>query len=71
MDTKIKTRTKESSLKEYKARINKILDFINGNLSEKITLEQLAEVLHFSIFHMHRIFKSLVDEVPNEFIKPL
>jgi AraC family transcriptional regulator len=71
MDTKIKTRTKESSIREYKSRINKIMDFINVNLSEKITLEQLAEVSHFSIFHMHRIFKSLVGEAPNEFIKPL
>jgi AraC family transcriptional regulator len=68
---KRKTLTKESSLREYKARVNKIMDFINSNLSEKITLEQLAEVSHFSIFHMHRIFKSLVGEAPNEFIKRL
>ncbi len=61
--------TRDSSLRECKARLNRILDFINNNLGKKISLKELAEVSHFSIFHMHRIFKALVGEAPNEFIK--
>lgn len=35
--------------------VKSILDFIESNLTTKITLEQLARNSHMSKFHMHRL----------------
>ena len=50
----------------YHQRINKALDFINKNLNEEIKIEALAQASHFSTFHFHRIYKSLLGETPYE-----
>lgn len=59
---------KNSSLKEYNIRINKVLDYINNNYAEKINLLRLSEESCFSPFHFHRIFTSIVKETPNNYI---
>jgi AraC family transcriptional regulator len=53
---------------EYKSRINKVFDYIEKNISNKFTLEELAEKANFSKFHFNRIFSSLVGETPFQFI---
>jgi len=55
-------------IEEYKARINKVFDYIEMNLSKQFTLEELAEVANFSKYHFHRIFYSLTRETPSHFI---
>lgn len=62
---------KQSLINEYKARINKACDYIEKNLSNQFTLEELASVANFSKFHFHRIFMSLLGETPFQFIMRL
>jgi AraC family transcriptional regulator len=52
---------------EYVARINRVIDFIEGHIDEPLTLERLAAVACFSPFHFHRVFRALVGETLNRF----
>ena len=54
--------------KEYKARIDRVLQYIDINLTNKISLADVAEVSHFSAFHFHRIFSGIVGETVNDYI---
>lgn len=54
--------------KENIACLNTAITFIESNLSEKLTLEIVAEKAHFSPFHFHRLFKIIVGETVNNFI---
>ena len=65
-----KTRTmtiQELSKAEYIARINRVMEYIEKHIDESISLEEMAEVAHFSVFHFHRIFTVLVNEAPAAF----
>jgi AraC family transcriptional regulator len=57
--------------KEYVYRINRVVDFIDQNLDQQLTVEKLAEVAHFSPFHFHRIFSAFIGEPLNAFVKRL
>ncbi|MBN2187332.1 MAG: AraC family transcriptional regulator [Dehalococcoidia bacterium] len=56
---------------EYTARINKVIDYIESNISKDLSLNELAAVAHFSPFHFHRIFSAMVGETLNGFVKRL
>jgi AraC family transcriptional regulator len=53
----------------YTSRINRVIDYIECNLSENLSLEKLAEFACFSKYHFHRIFKAVTNETLNIFIK--
>jgi len=53
---------------EYKNRINKVFDYIERNISEQLTLEELADVASFSKYHFVRIFFGITGETPFQFI---
>jgi len=53
----------------YQARINKVIAYIDANLSGDLSLEQLARVACFSEYHFHRLFRSLIGENLHEFIQ--
>lgn len=53
----------------YIVRINKVIDYIDAHLDEKLQLDDLARVAMFSKYHFHRVFKSITGENLNEFIK--
>ena len=55
----------------YIQRINLAIDYIEEHLSEKITLDQLADVAMFSKYHFHRIFKVIAGDTLNNYIKRL
>lgn len=63
METKIQSR------KEYIARINKVMDYVENHLGDEITLDKVAQVACFSPFHFHRIFSTLTHETINGFIQ--
>lgn len=44
------------------------MDYIERNITEELSLENLADVANFSKYHFHRIFNSIVGETLNEFI---
>lgn len=59
---------KKSSLNEYRARVLLAINFINENLSEKLTLEEISSRACFSQYHFHRIFTLLVGETPVDYV---
>lgn len=52
----------------YLERINFILDFIENNLDTNLSLDYLAQKAHYSAYHFHRVFLTVVNERLNEFI---
>ena len=49
--------------------MNRAIDFILAHLDQPLRLEAVAKAACFSPFHFHRIFRSLVGESLNEFVK--
>ena len=56
-------------IEEYRARINRVIDYVEKNIDRDLTLKELAEVATFSPFHFHRIFRALVGETLYGFIQ--
>lgn len=54
---------------EYWARINRAIDYIDGHLGEDLKLEAIAAAAHFSPYHFHRLFKSMVGETVSQFVQ--
>jgi AraC family transcriptional regulator len=55
----------------YRQRILTVQLFIQEHLDEDLSLDRLARVAHFSPYHFHRIFKALVGEGVNEYVRRL
>jgi len=56
---------------EYAQRINRVIDYLRGNLDRQVKLEELAKVACFSEFHFHRIFGAVSGETLNNFTNRL
>ena len=52
----------------YEGRVHAVMDYIEAHLGEELSVEQLAEVAHFSPFHFHRIFGAMTGETLGGFI---
>lgn len=55
-------------MNSYRRSIDKILSYIDANLSEKHELDKLAELAYLSKFHFHRIMKAHLDETLGNYI---
>ena len=55
----------------YIERLNAVIDYIETLLADDLSLSTLADVAHFSPYHFHRVFSSLVGETLNRFISRL
>jgi AraC family transcriptional regulator len=55
----------------YRERILRVQLFIQEHLDEELSLDRLARVAHFSPYHFHRIFRGLVGEGVNEYVRRL
>src|SRR6516162_192632 len=55
----------------YRQRILQVQVFIQQHLDEELPLDRLARVAHFSPYHFHRIFRGLVGEGVNEYVRRL
>ena len=53
---------------EHIKRIRKVLNFIEENLDNELSLEDLAEIGNYSPFHFHRIFRGIIGETLQEYI---
>lgn len=58
-----------SKRQEYRARINRAIDYIEAHLHEPLKLEDVAAAAFFSPYHFHRIFGSMVGETLGDFIQ--
>jgi AraC family transcriptional regulator len=56
---------------DYQARINRAIDAIVRDLAQPLSLHALSDASGFSPFHFHRVFKALMGETPNQFVKRL
>jgi len=59
------------SVEIYGRRVHRVMDYISEHLDEPLPLEKLARLAHFSPFHFHRVFRSVVGEPVHAFIKRL
>jgi AraC family transcriptional regulator len=62
-------RTRANS--EYAQRINRVIDYLRGNLDRQVKLKELARVACLSEFHFHRIFGAVSGETLNNFTNRL
>ena len=60
-----------SSRREYIARINRVLDYIEQHLGDTLSVETLAKVASFSPYHFNRVFRALVGESLYAFLRRL
>ena len=56
---------------EYVQRIDRVIDYLRGNLDRQVKLEELARVACFSEFHFHRIFSAVSGETVSNFTNRL
>ncbi|MEZ4386908.1 MAG: AraC family transcriptional regulator [Candidatus Krumholzibacteriia bacterium] len=59
----------QRSLREYRRRINAVIDHIQRHLGEDLAMEDLARVAHFSLWHFHRVFAAVTGETVQAWIK--
>lgn len=57
---------KESS--SLRAAINRVMDHVESNLDQKLSLDSLAQVAHISPHHFHRVFRASCGETLHSFI---
>lgn len=56
---------------EYVRRIDRVIDYLRGNLDRPVKLSEVAKVACFSEFHFHRIFGAVSGETLNDFTSRL
>lgn len=54
---------------DYRMRLNRVIDYIDGHIGEALTLDLLASVAAFSKYHFHRIFASMTGESLGAYIQ--
>jgi len=59
----------ELKRQEYVGRVNRVLDYVREHLAEELRLEALAQVANFSPYHFHRVFKTIVGETLNDYVR--
>ncbi|MFJ2045561.1 MULTISPECIES: AraC family transcriptional regulator [Paenibacillus] len=48
---------------------DKLFNYIEDHIHEKLTLDHLASTAHISKFHLHRMFKHMSGQLPGEYIR--
>jgi AraC family transcriptional regulator len=60
---------RNKEMNEYIYRINKVINYIQENIDGDLSLKNLSEVASFSPYHFHRLFKKMIGESLNNYIK--
>lgn len=50
-------------------KLNRVFDYIEAHLADKITTKDLADVAGISMFHFCRVFKKTVNESPYQYVR--
>ena len=48
--------------------MEKVIDYIENNLSNKLDLEQISEAVHYSQYHLHRLFSDTVGMTIHDYV---
>ena len=59
----------ESTFQEYQRRVFETMNYISEHATENLSLEEIAQIAHFSKFHFHRIFKAFTGETVASFTR--
>lgn len=51
-----------------RSRLNRVLEYINANLNDKLELGVLAEVVGLNLYHFARAFKQSTGETPHQYV---
>ncbi len=62
---------RDTTIRDYRERINRVIFHIEAHLGEPLNLEDLAKVAYFSPYHFHRIFAAFTGEPLAGFIRRL
>lgn len=54
---------------EYISRVNRVIDYVDENIKNELTLDRLSRIANFSNYHFHRIFKAIIGEPLNKYIQ--
>ncbi len=54
---------------EYESRMHRVTEYIDRHLDERLDLETLAGVAHFSPFHFHRLFAAWMGETLGDYLR--
>jgi AraC family transcriptional regulator len=54
---------------DYALRVNRAIDHVVRHIAQPLSLAEVAQAACFSPFHFHRVFKALVGETLNQFVK--
>lgn len=60
-----------STQKEYKKRMDQVLDYILKNLNKENSLHELAQIANYSPFHFQKLFKQQMGESPKQYVLKL
>lgn len=58
-------------VREHTDRINRVVRYIEAHLDSSLTVERLAGISGFSVYHFHRLFKQQMNENVHRFINRL
>ena len=56
-------------MKDYVDSIETVIDYIEAHLDGKIDLEQVAEAVHYSKYHLHRMFANTVGMTIHDYVQ--
>src|SRR3989339_775729 len=59
---------KKITEKEYKSRIDIVVDYILKNLNKDISLQALSGVANYSPYHLQKVFKQVIGITPKQYI---
>jgi AraC family transcriptional regulator len=62
---------KEITQRDYSKRMDKVLDYIQENLDDDLSLIKLSSLACFSQYHFHRIFTGMVGESVKAYVRRL
>lgn len=62
-------KTEPAVAADYVARVNRAIDHIVSDLARPLRLDDVAAAAGFSPFHFHRVFKALLGETLQQFVK--
>ena len=50
-------------------RIEAVIDYIEGHLDGKLELETVAEAVHYSKYHLHRLFNETMGMTIHDYVQ--